>query len=85
MSSEESNKTSPKIPSQDSRFENPRPEEDIAEMMKAIMDAEDINYEDMAGGCRSSLKNNLVKAQILGMQRQRGGQRSNASPSLLYC
>ena len=50
MSSEESNKTSPKIPSQDSRFENPRPEEDIAEMMKAIIDAEDINYEDMAGG-----------------------------------
>ena len=50
MSSEESNKTSPKIPSQDSRFESPRPEEDIAEMMKAIMDAEDINYEDMAGG-----------------------------------
>ena len=50
MSSEESNKTSQKIPSQDSLFENPRPEEDIAEMMRAIVDAEDINYEDMAGG-----------------------------------
>ena len=50
MSSEESNKTSPKIPSQDSRFKNPRPEEEIAEMMRAIVDAEDINYDDMAGG-----------------------------------
>ena len=50
MSSEESNKTSPKTPSQDSHFENPRPEEEIAEMMKAIMDAEDINFEEMAGG-----------------------------------
>ncbi len=50
MSSEESNKTSPKTPSQDSRFKNPRPEEEIAEMMKAIVDAEDINYDDMAGG-----------------------------------
>ena len=50
MSSEESNKTSPKTPSQDSRFKNPRPEEEIAEMMKAIIDAEDINYDDMAGG-----------------------------------
>ena len=50
MSSEESNKTSPKKPLQDSLFENPRPEEDIAEMMRAIVDAEDINYEDMAGG-----------------------------------
>ena len=50
MLSEESNKTSQKTPSQDSLFENPRPEEDIAEMMRAIVDAEDINYEDMAGG-----------------------------------
>ena len=50
MSSEESNKMSPKTPSQDSRFKNPRPEEEIAEMMKAIVDAEDINYDDMAGG-----------------------------------
>jgi len=50
MSSEESNKTSPKTPSQDSRFKNPRPEEEIAEMMRAIVDAEDINYDDMAGG-----------------------------------
>ena len=39
MSLEESNKTSQKIPSQDSLFENPRPEEDIAEMMQAIVDA----------------------------------------------
>ena len=50
MLSEESNKTSPKTPSQDSRFKNPRPEEEIAEMMRAIVDAEDINYDDMAGG-----------------------------------
>ena len=50
MSSEESNKTLKKIPSKDSPFENPRPEEDIAEMMRVIVDAEDINYEDMAGG-----------------------------------
>ena len=50
MSSEESNKMSPKKPSKDSLFENPRPEEDIAEMMKAIMDGEDIDYNDMAGG-----------------------------------
>jgi hypothetical protein len=41
---------SSKTPSKDSRFENPRPEEEIAEMMKAIIDAEDINYDDMAGG-----------------------------------
>ena len=50
MSSEESNKTSQKTPLQDSLFENPRPEEDIAEMMKAIVDAEDIDYDDMVGG-----------------------------------
>ena len=50
MSSEESNKTSQKTPSQDSLFENPRPEEDIAEMMQAIVDAEDIDYDDMVGG-----------------------------------
>ena len=50
MSSEESNKMLPKKPSKDSRFENPRPEEEIAEMMQAIIDAEDINYDDMAGG-----------------------------------
>ena len=31
-------------------YENPRPEEDIAEMMQAIVDAEDIDYNDMAGG-----------------------------------
>ena len=43
MSLEESNKTSPKIPSQDSHF-------DIDDMMQAILDAEDINYDDMAGG-----------------------------------
>jgi len=43
MSSEESNKTSQKTPSQDSHF-------DIEDMMQAILDAEDINYDDMAGG-----------------------------------
>ena len=45
MSSEESNKMSPKKPSKDSHSDS-----DIEEMMKAILDAEDINYEDMAGG-----------------------------------
>jgi len=45
MSSEESNKTLPKKPSKDSHSDT-----DIEEMMKAILDAEDINYEDMAGG-----------------------------------
>ena len=43
MSSEESNKTSPKTPLQDSHF-------DINDMMQAILDAENINYDDMAGG-----------------------------------
>ena len=46
MSSEESNKTSQKTPSQD------YPSDlmwDIEEL-QAIIDAEDINYEDMAGG-----------------------------------
>ena len=43
MSSEELNKTSQKIPSQDFHF-------DIDDMMQAILDAEDINYDDMAGG-----------------------------------
>ena len=43
MSSEESNKTSLKTPSQDSHS-------NIEEMMQAILDAEDINYDDMAGG-----------------------------------
>ncbi len=42
MSSEESNKMSPKTPSQDLNFENPRPEEEIAwdieEMKRAIID-----------------------------------------------
>ena len=50
MSSEESNKMSNKTPSQDSNFENPRPEEEIAEMLKAIIDAEDINYDKLVGG-----------------------------------
>ena len=50
MSLEESNKTSPKKPLQDSLFEHPRPEEYIAEIMQSIVDAEDINYDDMAGG-----------------------------------
>ena len=45
MSSEESNKTLPKKPSKDSHSDI-----DIEEMMKAIMDAEDIDYNDMAGG-----------------------------------
>ena len=43
MSSEELNKTSQKTPSQDSHF-------DIDDMMQAILDAENINYDDMAGG-----------------------------------
>ena len=43
MSSEESNKISQKTPSQDSHS-------NIEEMMQAILDAEDINYDDMAGG-----------------------------------
>ena len=42
-SSEESNKMSQKTPSQDSHY-------NIEEMMQAILDAEDINYDDMAGG-----------------------------------
>ena len=42
-SSEESNKMLQKTPSQDSHS-------DIEEMMQAILDAEDINYDDMAGG-----------------------------------
>ena len=53
MSSEESNKMSPVERLQNDirkQQENPRPEEDIADMMKAIIDAEDINYDDMAGG-----------------------------------
>ncbi len=53
MSSKESNEMSPvERLHNDIRkhHENPRPEEDIAEMMKAIIDAEDINYDDMAGG-----------------------------------
>ena len=41
--SEESNKISQKTPSQDSHS-------NIEEMMQAILDAEDINYDDMAGG-----------------------------------
>ena len=43
MSSEESNKTSQKTPSQDSHS-------DIEDMMQAIIDAENIDYNDMAGG-----------------------------------
>lgn len=53
MSSKESNEMSPvERLHNDIRkhHENPRPEEDIADMMKAIIDAEDINYDDMAGG-----------------------------------
>ena len=40
---EESSKTSHKTPSQDSHS-------DIKDMMQAIIDAENINYDDMAGG-----------------------------------
>ena len=43
MSSEESNKMSQKKPSKD--FHS-----DIEEMMQAIIDAEDIDYDDMVGG-----------------------------------
>jgi len=53
MSSEESNKMSPVERLHNDirkQHETPRLEEDIEEMMKAIIDAEDINYEDMAGG-----------------------------------
>ena len=42
-SSEESNKTSQKTPSQDSHS-------NIEDMMQAIIDAENIDYNDMAGG-----------------------------------
>ena len=53
MSSGESNKMSKKIPSQDSNFENPRPEEEIAwdieECKKAIRDASD-EYDKLVGG-----------------------------------
>ena len=57
MSSEESNKMSKKIPSQDSSFENPRPEEEIAddikwdyeEMKKSIMDNA-VEYDKLVGG-----------------------------------
>ena len=57
MSSEESNKMSKKIPSQDSSFENPRPEEEIAddikwdfeEMKKSILDNAD-DYDKLVGG-----------------------------------
>ena len=53
MSSEESNKMLKKTPSQDSNFENPRPEEEIAwdieECKKAIRDAAD-EYDKLVGG-----------------------------------
>ena len=57
MSSEESNKMSKKTPSQDSSFENPRPEEEIAddikwdyeEMKKSIMDNA-VEYDKLVGG-----------------------------------
>ena len=57
MSSEESNKMSKKIPSQDSSFENPRPEEEIAddikwdyeEMKKSVMDNA-VEYDKLVGG-----------------------------------
>ena len=57
MLSEESNKMSKKTPSQDSSFENPRPEEEIAddikwdyeEMKKSIMDNA-VEYDKLVGG-----------------------------------
>ena len=57
MSSEESNKMSKKTPSQDSSFENPRPEEEIAddikwdyeEMKKSVMDNA-VEYDKLVGG-----------------------------------
>ena len=57
MSSEESNKMSKKTPSQDLSFENPRPEEEIAddikwdyeEMKKSIMDNA-VEYDKLVGG-----------------------------------
>ena len=52
MSSEESNKMSQKIPSQDSHS-------NIEEMMQAIIDAENIDYNDMAGGECLKVKNVL--------------------------
>ena len=66
MSSEESNKMSPKKPSKDShsepkiaplgscfnynRLEKEGLGDNTEEMMQAILDAEDIDYNDMAGG-----------------------------------
>ena len=49
MSSEESNKTSQKTPSQDYPSDLMWDIEEL-EMMQAIVDAEDINYDDMVGG-----------------------------------
>ena len=57
MSSEESNKMSKKTPSQDLSFENPRPEEEIAddikwdfeEMKKSILDSAN-DYDKLVGG-----------------------------------
>ena len=57
MSSEESNKMSKKTPSQDLSFENPRPEEEIAddikwdfeEMKKSILDSA-VEYDKLVGG-----------------------------------
>ena len=58
MSSEESDKMSKKTPSQDSSFENPRPEEEIADdikwdiedMKKAIIDSAEQHWDKYAGG-----------------------------------
>ena len=47
MSSEESNKMSKKIPSQDLNFENPRPEEEIADDLQW-------NIEDMYDAYRDA-------------------------------
>ena len=54
MSSEESNKMSKKTPSQDSNFENPRPEEeiewDLEEMKRAYKNAAEQQWDKYAGG-----------------------------------
>ena len=79
MSSEESNKTSQKTPSQD------YPSDlmwDIEELKRSIVESaeQSYNFEDMARRMRSSsLKKHLAREQTLGMLRQGDGRRSNAS------
>ena len=54
MSSEELNKMSKQIPSKDSAFENPRPEEDIAwdieDMKQSIIESAEQSWDKYAGG-----------------------------------